>query len=177
MKKILTLAIVLALTLNLTACGKGGTTKEAKFTSMTFGDITISAPDVFNAVEEKDGMYVSSGPDSSIVVTPVMEIDLLPSEWDEDLAKEALDPLYGTTYTDMELSTFEGNKDMNGGTAVHFSFKGKNDLGNERLVQVVRLFNADQTAQYAITLVHSSEDKFFTSEVDNKIINSITLGN
>lgn len=172
MKKLITLAIVLTLSLNLIACGKSS---EVKYTSMTFGDITMSVPDEFKAATENEGMYVSSGPDSSIVVSPSMGIDLLPSEWDKSLAEESLEPLYGTTYSDMKLSTFDGDLKVNGNTAVSFSFNGKSTEGKDRLVHIVRLFNADQTVQYMITITHSADDKFITSEVVDKIINSIAI--
>lgn len=156
--------------------GDDGTGSEAAFVSMTFGDITMSVPNVFSAVAENQGVYISAGPEASIVVTPAMETDLLPSEWDESLAAEILEPMYGSTYTNLELSAFEGDVNMNGNTAVYFAFYGMNADGKDRLVQVVRLFNADQTEHYIITLIHSAEDDFFTPEVGGQIINSITLG-
>lgn len=149
--------------------------QEANFVTMKFGDITMSVPDVFNPVSENQGVFVSGGPNASITVTPATEIDLLPSEWDESLAAESLDMLYGSTYTDIELSVFEGDVNMNGNTAVYMGFYGVNAQGVDRLVQVVRLYNSDQTELYVITLMHSADDAFFTPEVGGKIINSITL--
>ena len=180
MKKTLVLILTLVMMLSLAACGgeeraeQAGDT-EAKFVSKTFGYISMSVPDVFKAVEEKDGMYVSSGPDASIVVLPNMEVELLPSEWDESLAEEALELYYGTTYTDLALAAYEGDVNMNGNTAVYYAFNGVNAEGKERLVQVVRLYNADLTAQYAVTFIQNADDDFFTEEVGSKIINSITL--
>lgn len=190
MKKLLVLMMALVMTLSLAACGGNdtpapaqsssggtneGTPSETEFVSMNFGHITMSVPSVFNAVEETKGMYVSAAPDASIVVTPTLEIDLPPSEWDESLAKESLETLYGSAYTDLELSAFEGDINMNGNTAVYVAFYGKNKNGKDQLIQVVRLFNADLTAQYMITVIHGAEDKFFTPEIGGKIINSITL--
>lgn len=185
MKKLLVLIMAIVMTLSLAACGgektpapdqsSSGEATGAEFASMTFGYITMSAPSVFSAVTEKEGMYVSAGPDASITVTPTLGIDILPSEWDEEVAKELLQVIYGSTYTDLELSAFEGDVNMNGNTAVYYAFYGKNSAGKDRLVQVVRLYNADLTAQYMITLMHSADDKFFTPEVGGKIINSITL--
>lgn len=193
MKKLLVLIMSLTLSLSLAACGgkdtnapaQGSTVKtetaasdqgKAEFVTRAFGDITMSVPSVFNDVTENQGVYVSGGPDSSIVVTPAMEIDILPSEWDKSVAEGVLEPLYGSTYTDIKLSAFEGDVNMNGNTAVYLAFYGKNASGKDRLVQVVRLFNGDNTSQYVITFMHSDEDKFFTPEVAGKIINSITLG-
>lgn len=189
MKKLLVLIMALVMTLSLAACGSektpapeqsssggaGNTDAAAEFVSMTFGYITMSTPSVFGAVTEKEGVYVSAGPDSSITVTPTLGIDIQPSEWDEEVAKELLQVIYGSTYTDLELSDFEGDVDMNGNRAVYYAFYGKNANGKDRLIQVVRLYNADLTAQYMITLMHSADDKFFTPEVGGKIINSITL--
>lgn len=191
MKKLLVLLLALVMTLSLEACGgkntlapaqsssvgasNTGAASETEFVPMTFGYISMSVPSVFNAVTQQEGMYASAGPDASIVVTPTLGIDILPSEWDESLAEEALEMIYGSTYTDMELSAFEGDVNMNGNTAVYYAFYGKNADGKDRLVQVVRLFNADLTAQYMITLLHSAEDKFFTPEVGGEIINSIAL--
>lgn len=145
------------------------------FVEMTFGDITMLVPDVFGPVEETEGVYVSAGPAAGITVTTAMEIDLLPSEWDESLAADALEPLYGTVYTDMELSAFSGEFDLNGSIGVYMAFYGINQEGVDRLVQVVRLFNEDLTAQYQISFVHGAEDAFFTPEIADQIINSITL--
>ncbi len=185
MKKLLVLIMALVMTLSLAACGgektpapdqsSSGEATGAEFASMTFGYITMNAPSTFSGVTEKEGVYVSAGPDASIVVTPTLGIDIQPSEWDESLAKETLDMLYGSTYTDLELSAFEGDINMNGNTAVYYAFYGKNANGKERLVQVVRLYNADLTAQYIITFMHSADDEFFTPEIAGKIINSITL--
>lgn len=188
MKRFVVLLTVLTLILSLVACGgdnapvpaQGGTgavtkSSEIKFVTKTFGKITIEVPDVFNAVTETQDMYTSGGPESSVVVTPALEIDLLPSEWDESLAESVLEPLYGTTYSDIELAAFEGNVNMNGNTAVYLAFYGKNADGKERLVQVVRLYNKDLTQQYIITFMHSADDAFFTEEIGGRIINSITL--
>lgn len=185
MKKILLLMMLFVFSLSFVACGgakatvlsgEDGTSSETTFVSMAFGDITMSVPNVFGAVAESQGVYTSGGPNASIVVTPAMEIDLLPSEWDESLAMEILEPMYGSTYTNLELSAFEGDVNMNGNTAVYLAFYGENSSGVDRLIQVVRLFNADLTTQYIITLTHSAEDELFTPEVGGQIINSITLG-
>lgn len=197
MKKLLILMLALVMTLSLVACGGEETStppqsdsgetdatapldnkvanSETDFVSMNLGYITMNVPNVFNAVEEKEGMYVSAGPNASIGVTPTLEIDLLPSEWDESLASESLDMLYGSTYTNMELSAFEGDINMNGNTAVYYAFYGTNAKGEDRLVQIVRLFNADLTAQYMVTFIHGAEDEFFTPELSGEILNSITL--
>lgn len=191
MKKLLVLMMALVMTLSLTACGGGktpapeqnssnetgntGTATDAEFVPMTFGYVTLSVPSVFQAVTETQGQYTSGGPDSSIVVSPTLEIDIQPSEWNEEVAAGAVQALYSSTYTDIKLSAFEGDVDMNGNKAVYMAFYGKNSAGKDRLVQVVRLYNADLTAQYIITLMHSADDPFFTPEVGGKIINSITL--
>ncbi len=196
MKKLFVLMMALVMTLSFAACGGGeadtpaqsspggaeatassdntGAASDIEFVSMNFGHITMSVPSVFGAVEEKEGMYISAGPDASIVVTPTMGIDLQPSEWDESLAEEAIG-YYSSTYTDLEFGAFEGDVNMNGNTAVYYAFFGKNASGKDRMVQVVRLFNADLTAQYMISLIHSAEDEFFTPELAGEIINSITL--
>ena len=176
-KKICSIIMALILSFSLAACGNESTPtdKEAQFVTMTFGDIIMSVPNIFGEIEDKEDFYVSAGPNSSIVVTKATEVDLLPSEWDESLAKDILEPMYGTTYTDMELVAFEGDVNMNGNTAIYFAFNGNNADGKERLVQIVRLYNADQTGLYMISLVHSAEDEFFTSEIGEQIINSITL--
>lgn len=183
MKKILVVMLTLMMALSLVACGGSGNEnnngaegKAAEFVSMTFGDITMSVPNVFSEVSEKEGVYLSAGPNASISATPAMEIDLLPSEWDESLAAELTNALYGSTYNDIEMSSFDANVNMNGNTAVYMAFYGKNSSGIDRLVQVVRLYNTELTEQYVITLVHTAEDTFFTAEVGGKIINSITLG-
>ncbi|GEM_PF-1061179 len=197
-KKLLMLMLALVMTLSLAACGGEDTSapsqnssgeteatappsedkveaSETDFVPMNFGYITMNVPNVFNAVEEKEGMYVSAGPKAAITVSPTLEIDLLPSEWDESLASEALDMLYGVTYTNMELAAFEGDINMNGNTAVYYAFYGTNANGEDRLVQIVRLFNTDLTAQYMVTFIHSADDEFFTPELSGEIINSITL--
>ncbi len=174
MKKIIVLILAMTIASTLVACG-GNSGKEVKFVTMTFGDITMSVPNVFNAVKLEQEFYVSGGPNASITVSPAMEIDLLPSEWDESVAEGILEALYGSTYTDLELGAFEGNVDMNGNTAVYMAFYGINSSGVDRLLQVVRLYNMDKNELYIITLMHSADDEFFTTEIDGKIINSITL--
>jgi len=150
-------------------------TSETEFITMAFGSITMSVPNVFSAVTEQNGMYVSAGPEASIVVTAATGVGMQPSGWNEDLVAEVLDVLYSSAYTDMELAAFEGDVNMNGNKAVYYAFYGKGEDGKKRLVHVVTLYNADVTAQYGIALTHNAEDELFTSEVNSKIINSITL--
>lgn len=164
--------MVLVLSLSLVACGES----EPKLVKMTFGNITLSAPDVLGAVEEREGVYVSSGPNSSLSVIPAMEIDLLPTDWDESFAGEAIELLYSATYSDIEQVTFQGDLDLNGNTAVYIAFNGTNASGEKRLVHTVRLFNSDITEQYMISLIHAVDDKLFTDEMNSQIINSIALG-
>ncbi len=180
MKKLLAMLMVLAISLSLAACGGEQAAqpddKAVEFVSMTFGNISMSVPNVFGTVSEKEGVLVSGAPNAAITVTPATEIDLLPSEWDESVAEGILEPLYGATYSEIELAAFEGDVDMNGNTAVYTAFYGKNADGVDRFVQVVRLYNTELTELYIITFVHTAEDAFFTPEVGQQIINSITLG-
>lgn len=187
MKKLLVFILTIALALSLVACGgeqaagpdqqekPPAAGQETKFETMTFGDVTISVPNVFNPVTETQGVFVAAGPTAAITVTPAIEVDIMASDWDESLAEEVIELLYGATYTELELSAFEGDVNMNGNTAVYMAFFGKNAEGVVRLIQVVRLYNADETEIYVITFVHSAEDAFFTSDIAEQIINSITL--
>jgi len=197
MKKLLALMLALLLALSLVACGgedtpdatqnpSGGTETaapsddsgagEVELVPMTFGHITINVPSVFSDVKEQEGGYVSTGPNaSSIIVTPVGVPALQPSEWDETVVAESLEMLYGATYSDLQLAGFEGDINMNGNTAVYYAFFGTNSSGIERLIQVVILYNADLTGEYTIAFVHDANDEFFTAELANEIVNSITL--
>jgi ABC-type glycerol-3-phosphate transport system substrate-binding protein len=195
MKKTLILILAMVMTFSLAACGgdevsappqnnptetetpanNADENTEVDFVSMNFGNITINVPSVFKAVEENGGMYVSAGPNASITVTPAIEVELLPTDWDESLASDALEMLYGNTYSNLELAAFEGDVNMNGNTAVYYAFYGTNAKGEERLAQVVQIYNADLTAQYAITFIHSADDEFYTPDLSLEIINSITL--
>lgn len=85
---------------------------------MAFGEIAMPVPKVFNPFKEKERMYVSSGPAATITVSPVLEIDLLPSRWDKTLAADILEPLYGGVYSDIELSAFSEEVSLNGHTGV-----------------------------------------------------------
>ncbi|HPB17220.1 MAG TPA: hypothetical protein PK705_05150 [Clostridia bacterium] len=187
MKKILVVMLVIVMMFSITACNEKQTTDPEQnntgeinipgvnFVDKAFGYITISVPDVFGEVEEKDGMYVCAGPAASIVVTPTLGMDIMYEEWDESLTGEYIQMIYGSTYTDIELSAYEGDVDMNGNQAIYYACYGKNAEGIDRLLQVVRIYNADMNAQYMITLTHTSGDEFFTAEVGGAIINSITL--
>ena len=191
MKKILVIMLVIVMMFSMAACGgkqtndpeqnNAGETQEAidipgvNFVDKEFGYITISVPDVFGEVEEKEGLYVCAGPASSIVVTPTLGIDLPFSEWDRSIAEEYIPIIYGSTYTDLELSVYEGDVDMNGNKAIYYACYGTNSEGVDRLIQAVRIFNADLNAQYMITLILTSGDEFFTAEVGGAIINSIKL--
>ena len=107
MKKILVIMLVLAMIFSLAACGPKETTDPEQnnagelniqgvdFVDKQFGYITISVPDSFGEVEEKEGLYVCAGPASSIVVTPTMGIDIFYSEWDRSLVEEYIPMLYG----------------------------------------------------------------------------------
>lgn len=191
MKKALGLLLALALLMSLAACGGGDSTEpdqddtgeagdtgevsEVPFVPMTFGYITISLPDVFGSPTEQDGMYVSPGPNAAIVATPVLELDMQPSEWTESLLEESLEAIHGSQYENPELAAFQGDVNMNGNSAVYYAFYGKESDGTERLVHVVILYNADLTGQYVITLLHNVDDEILTPEVAERIINSITL--
>jgi hypothetical protein len=188
MKKILILMLALVMALSFAACGEdtaapdqGSDVEETneipgvEFVDKEFGYITVSVPDSFGDVTEQEGMYVCAGPDASVVVTPTLGIDLAYSEWDSSLVEEYIQMIYGSTYTDLELSLFETDVDMNGNKTIYYACYGTNAEGTDRLIQVVRLFNADLTAQYMITFIHTADDAFYTAEVGGAIINSITL--
>jgi len=150
---------------------------ETEFATMQFGDITMNVPGTFGAPEEKDGTYVSSGPDyASIIVMAPIAADISASEWDEGLAEEVVNESYGSTYTDIRFAAFEDNINMNGSPAVYYGFYGKNASGIDRLIQVVRLYTPEESAMYMIALAHDADDEFFTPEIAGEILNSITLG-
>lgn len=192
MKKILVLMMAFVMVLSLAACGgdsaapdstpapetSAPAASEVTFVSMTFGDITMNVPDVFSEVTYTEGTYLSNGPDSAVSVSDAMEVtelDFLPAEWDESIAQSISEMLFSETYSNIELAAFEGDVNMNGNAAVYFAFYGENSKGTERLVQVVYLFNDDQTQQYLVSLIHNADDEFFAAEVGGEIINSITL--
>jgi len=154
-----------------------GEAEGTEFVDMNFGDITMSVPSTFGTPEEKDGTYVSSGPNyASIIVMAPMAADIPASEWDESLAEEIVNESYGSTYTDIRFAAFEGNINMNGSPAVYYGFYGKNASGIDRLIQVVRLYTPEESAMYMIALAHDADDEFFTPEISGEIINSIMLG-
>jgi hypothetical protein len=193
MKKLLALIMALVMALSLAACsgenaepaqGSSSETsnteteivsKEAELVSKTFGNITINVPSDFSDVIEKDGLYISASPtNANIVVSRALGIDIQASEWNESVAEQSLQA-YSSAYTDMELLAFEGNVNMNGNTAVFLGFTGKLADDTECIVQVVRLYNADETAMYMIAFTHRADDEAFTAELSGEIINSITL--
>lgn len=64
---------------------------------------------------------------------------------------------------------------MNSNSAIYYAFNSKNSAGENRLVQVVRIYYADLTALYMISLINGAENEFYPSEVVSKIVNSIIL--
>lgn len=177
MKKLLVLIMTLVLTLSLIACGSASdnSTTETKFVTKTFGNITINVPDVFGQVKEENEMYISAAPGASLVVSYPMEVQVKPSEWEENSVAEALDTAYGSVYTDLSLESFEKDVNMNGNEAVYYGFSGKSPDGTKMLVQMVTVYNADLTEQYVVTFTQKVDDEVFTSDIASEIINSITL--
>ena len=64
---------------------------------------------------------------------------------------------------------------MNGTPAVWFAFYGTNSKGVERFVQNVYLFDVDNGVEYFVNFVQSAENDVFTQDMNDTIINSITL--
>lgn len=71
------------------------------------------------------------------------------------------------------LSFFQGGKHFK--SVCEDGVFGTDKEGKDRLVHMLFLYNADSTGMYVITLNHGAEDEFFTLEVNDQIINSITL--
>lgn len=197
MKKLVILMIVAAMTMSLMACGGepeetlppapetiqepvatpeiSQPEAEEEFPLKIFGDLIINLPKSFGEVTVEKDIFVSPGPNSSITVTPALDIDLMPEEWDEEFAAASLEPLYGSVYTNLELLAFKNDFSLNGNEGVYLYFFGTNSQGVDRMVQVVRLYNDDLTKYYVISFIHGTDDDFFTPEMDAGIINSITL--
>lgn len=142
---------------------------------MTFGYISMDVPTVFSQSSEENGMYKSSGPNTAIVVSPLV-VDMQPSEWTEELVVNSLEAIYGELYSDLKLEVFEGDVNMNGNPAVYYALNGTTLTGgDELLAHVLLVYNADLTAVYAIELNHGATDAFFSKEVNSQIINSVAL--
>lgn len=150
-------------------------TEDTAYVEMAFGDITITVPDIFQEPQENQGFYGAAGPDSSITVSGAMPIDIQPEDWTEDLVAASLESMYGATYSDLTLAGFQGDVDMNGTPAVWFAFYGTNSKGVERFVQNVYLFDVDNGVEYFVNFVQSAENDVFTQDMNDTIINSITL--
>lgn len=188
MKKLLVLMMMLFLTLGLMGCGgesspdtsqnssniTSSETSQIEFVPMNFGYTTMNVPSVFSQSYEEDEMYISAGPDAAIVVSPLVA-DVHPSDWSESVVADLLEEIYGSLYTDLKLAAFENVSNLNGNTAVYYAFNGTTMDGSDRLVHILLLYNADLTAIYAIELNHGATDSFFDQNVNDQIINSITL--
>lgn len=151
---------------------------QMNFGEVAFGDLVITVPEIFGEVTEQDGVFLASSNEygGTITVTAATEIDLMPEEWDESLAAEAVQTLYGSVYTDIQFNSFTASDDMNGAPGVYMSFYGVNANGQNRLVQILRLYTPDLTAFYQVALSHASEDAVFIPEVDAIIVGSVTFG-
>lgn len=148
---------------------------ESETVTKEFGNISIDVPSKFTDVTLEEDFYVVGGPNASITVTSLPEVELLPSEWDESLASESLELFFSETYSNMELAIYEGSININGNPAVYYSFYGTNADGDEHLVHIVRLFNADISKQYLVNYIHLVEDESYTADVSSAIIDSIVL--
>lgn len=186
MKKLFSAMSAVVAVVALTACGAEESPKVAgeqvveeqvvpEMVTKEFGDVSITVPAVFSDVTEQDGMFLVSAPNASLTVTPLSEVELLPTEWNEEVAQGSLELLYSEAYSDMELAVFEGNIDLNGSPAVYYAFYGTASDGEEHAVHAVRLFNKDVTAQYFIAYIHVADDEAYDADLSGDIINSITL--
>jgi len=108
------------------------------------------------------------GPDfrTMIGVSYGEPVETRPDEYSERELKEAMGDI---------LKDFKGVINLNGNKAVYYIIQIATEGGEGYIRHMVQLYNADITAQYSINLEYSSDDKFFTSDVVNQIINSITL--
>lgn len=185
MKKSILVTAALLAVFSLAACGDEESAEieaaeeakvEEKAVTKEFGNISVTVPAMFEDVKETDGFYVAAGPNASVTVTPVLEVELPPTEWNEELAIDSLELLYGEVYMNMSLASYEGQIDLNGNPSVYYSFYGTTlDGEQEHLVHIVRLFNPDVTAQYLVNFIYKTEDTSYTADVTDALINSITL--
>ncbi|HHV60841.1 MAG TPA: hypothetical protein GXX49_11250 [Clostridiaceae bacterium] len=146
-----------------------GASENSNFSTKTFGYITISVPKDFSDVQDDWGdYYVSDGPDwtSVIEVSNGGAVEKRPEEWAKEELLEGLGDM---------LKDFKGEFDLNGNKAVYYTIYFETEGGEGTLQHLVWLYNADITTQYSICLRHDVNDKFFSSDVIDHIINSITL--
>lgn len=176
MKRNKILALILALTailaIALTGCGEESNGTE--WVDKTFGDITISLPEEFQDVNQSNGVYTCAGPGASVTVSEATPADIGPEDWTQELLEDNLGIMYGATYTDISLLSFEGNVDINGDPAVCFDLQGTNSSGKVRIIRNVYLFNDEAGEQYVIALIYTDGDSFFSDEVCDTILASIT---
>jgi len=64
--------------------------------------------------------------------------------------------------------------DINGDPAVCFDLQGTNSSGKVRIIRNVYLFNDEAGEQYVIALIYTDGDSFFSDEVCDTILASIT---
>jgi predicted small lipoprotein YifL len=187
MKKLLVLMLTLVMMFTLAACGEKSTSASAPAASQSeagdtgagaaknenlvvksFGYVSISVPNEFSDPEnEWDEYYVSEGPNwSTIEVSIGAPVNQRPEEWNKEGMAEQLGDM---------LKNFKGEFDLNGNKAVYYTIYEQTEGGKGSLRHLVWLYNADISAQYSIALQHSSDDAFFSSDVIDQIINSITL--
>ena len=137
--KLSVIAVSAVLAVALTGCGEES--NDTEWVEKTFGDITISLPGEFQDVNQSNGVYTCAGPGSSVTVSEATPASIGPEDWTQELLEDNLGIMYGATYTDISLLSFEGNVDINGDPAVCFDLQGTNSSGKVRIIRNVYLFN------------------------------------
>ncbi len=186
MKKILALLCALAMVFTLAACGGGDdvtddntdgdpTGDEVTMKTVTLGDVSIDLPDFFGEPQEtSSGALGVAGPESSVTVAGPVEMDITLDMWSEEFAEASLEGLFGATYTDLTLISFQGPADFDGTPGVVLAFGGTNSKGVERVVYNVYLYDEDQ-GDYVVSYMRSLENAQIDETMDAAIVGSITL--
>lgn len=189
MKKILALLCALAMVFTLAACGGGDDVaddnnggdaatdgEEVTMKTVTLGDVSIDLPDFFGEPQEtSSGALGVAGPESSVTVAGPVEMDITLDMWSEEFAEASLEGLFGATYTDLTLISFQGPADFDGTPGVVLAFGGTNSKGVDRVVYNVYLYD-DTQGDYVVSYMRSLENPQIDEDMDAVIVGSITLG-
>ncbi|MDP4164887.1 MAG: hypothetical protein Q8898_17475 [Bacillota bacterium] len=147
MKKLLSVILAVVMTLAFAGCGSAPVTLASVTTAQ---GVTISLPS--DMVKKSDVLYGSDKGDALSTQTTPSDPSTPLSAWDA----EAVKTLYGQTYTEVTVTSFEKDKTINGNTGFYAFFTAKTKDGQDRGGAIVMLTNG--TNDYIFNLLYRGDN-------------------
>lgn len=171
MKKIITalisVAMAAAMLLSLGGCG------DSTLVTKTSNGISLSVPSDYEEFKSNSSGYTAAGPDASITIGNPINVQTGTSA---DITQELIESQFSQKYTDFNITEFDNNYAIDGGTSVFIKYTGKAvSTGDNLDAYYLIFFASDNNAYHCFITYKSDSTSCSTAKYAMDIIKSIKL--